>query len=88
VARPRLSGWTVAALAVAAVIAVPVLVVLSSLLSPRGEVWRHLWRTQLLELLANTLVLLVGVGGGTLLVGTLLAWLVVHYRFPGRDIFE
>jgi iron(III) transport system permease protein len=88
VARPRLSGWTVAALAVAAVIAVPVLVVLSSLLSPRGEVWRHLWRTQLLELLANTLVLLVGVGGGTLLVGTLLAWVVVHYRFPGRDVFE
>ena len=33
-------------------------------------------------------VLLAGVGGGTLLVGTLMAWLVVHYRFPGRDLFE
>ena len=55
---------------------------------PRGEVWRHLWRTQLLELCANTFALLVGVGAGTLVVGTLLAWLVVHYRFPGRDVFE
>jgi iron(III) transport system permease protein len=34
------------------------------------------------------LALLVGVGAGTLVVGTLLAWLVVHYRFPGRDVFE
>jgi iron(III) transport system permease protein len=51
-------------------------------------VWAHLWRTQLVELLANTLALLVGVGVGTLVVGTVLAWLVVHYRFPGRDIFE
>ncbi len=32
----------------------------------------------------NTLVLLAGVGAGTLVVGTGLAWLVVHYRFPGR----
>jgi iron(III) transport system permease protein len=78
----------VAALAVAAVLAVPVVVVISSLLAPRVEVWRHLWQTQLAELLLNTLALLAGVGAGTLLVGTLLAWLVVHYRFPGRNVFE
>lgn len=72
----------------AAVLAAPVLVVLSSLLAPRLDVWQHLWRTQLLELLGNTLLLLAGVGAGSLLVGTVLAWLVVHYRFPGRDVFE
>jgi iron(III) transport system permease protein len=62
--------------------------VLSSLLTPAGEVWRHLWRTQLVELIMNTVLLLAGVGGGTLVVGTGLAWLVVYHRFPGRAFFE
>ena len=31
---------------------------------------------------------LLGVGLGTLVLGTTLAWLVVHYRFPGRGLFE
>jgi iron(III) transport system permease protein len=36
----------------------------------------------------NTLVLVVAVGAGTLLLGGVLAWLVVAYRFPGRRVFE
>jgi iron(III) transport system permease protein len=84
----HVSGWTVAALAVAAVLAVPLGAVLSSWRHPRWEVWRHLWDTQLAELLGNTLALLAGVGAGTLLLGTSLAWLVVAYRFPGSRVFE
>lgn len=86
--RLQLSGWTVAALSIVLVLAVPMLAVLSSLATPAGEVWRHLWRTQLLELFTNTVLLLVGVGTGTLVVGTGLAWLIVHYHFPGRTVFE
>jgi iron(III) transport system permease protein len=52
------------------------------------DVWSHLWRTQLTELVLNTLGLLLGVGAGTLVLGTGLAWLVVHHSFPGRRIFE
>ncbi|HEU5193242.1 MAG TPA: iron ABC transporter permease, partial [Methylomirabilota bacterium] len=52
------------------------------------EIWLHLWRTQLAALLLNTAALVVGVGAGALLLGTALAWLVVHHRFPGRTIFE
>jgi iron(III) transport system permease protein len=62
--------------------------VLSSLVVPSVDVWRHLWRTQLLDLIANTLLLLLGVGMGTLLVGGGLAWLVVFHRFPGRSVLE
>ena len=83
-----LSAWTVAAVAIAAVLAVPIVAVLSSLLAPAGEVWRHLWRTQLAELVLNTVLLLAGVGAGTLIVGTGLAWLVVNHRFPGRAALE
>jgi iron(III) transport system permease protein len=78
----------VAALLVAAIVAVPNVVVLSSLATPNVELWLHLWRTQLVELALNTLALLAGVGAGTLVVGTVLAWLVVNYHFPGAAIFE
>lgn len=82
------SGWTLAAVGITGLLAVPLVVVLASFITPAGEVWRHLWRTQLVELIANTVLLLVGVGGGTLVVGTGLAWLVVYHRFPGRALFE
>jgi iron(III) transport system permease protein len=82
------SPWTVLATLVAAVLAVPIVAVLASLARPRLEIWAHLWRTQLLELVLNTLLLLAGVGVGTLVVGAGLAWLVVGFRFPGRAVFE
>src|SRR5499427_10955283 len=86
--KTRFSGWTLAALVIAGFLVAPIVSVLSSFLTPAGEVWRHLWRTQLVELIANTMLLLAGVGGGTLVVGTGLAWLVVYHRFPGRAFFE
>jgi iron(III) transport system permease protein len=86
--RPGGFPWGAAAVCIATVLAVPVLAVLSSLAFPEGEVWLHLLRTQLLELVVNTVLLLAGVGAGTLVVGTGLAWLIVHHRFPGRAVLE
>jgi len=86
--RPLPSAWAGAALAIAALLAVPIVAVLSSLLTPAGEIWAHLWRTQLPELIVNTVLLLLAVGAGTLVVGTGLAWLVVGYRFPGSGMIE
>lgn len=82
------SAWTVGAGAIASLVAVPILAVISSLATPVLDVWRHLLRTQLIELTINTLLLLAGVGVGVLILGTFLAWLVVHYQFPGRAVFE
>ena len=86
--RAWVSGWTLAAVGIAGLLAVPLVVVLASFITPAGEVWRHLWHTQLVELITNTVFLLAGVGGGTFVVGTGLAWLVVYHRFPGRALFE
>ncbi|MFQ5656220.1 MAG: ABC transporter permease [Candidatus Methylomirabilales bacterium] len=86
--RQPLDPWLVAAGGVALLVATPILVVASSLVTPSVEVWRHLWETQLVELVGNTLALVVGVGIGVTVVGTGLAWLVTTYRFPGRAIFE
>ncbi len=77
-----------AAAAIAAIVAVPLVVVLASWRQPARDVWHHLWQTQLAELLWNTLLLAAGVGAGTLVVGAGLAWLVVAHDFPGRRLFE
>ncbi len=84
----RPSAWAWLAVGVAAVLALPIAAVVSSLLIPAGDVWIHLWRTQLLELVGNTVLLLAGVGVGTLVVGSGLAWLIVYHRFPGRAVLE
>jgi iron(III) transport system permease protein len=86
--RPGPSPWACLAVGIAALLAIPIASVVSSLAVPAGEVWLHLWRTQLLELVGRTLALLLGVGTGALMVGGGLAWLVVHHRFPGRAVLE
>ncbi len=85
---PPPSAWTVGAGAIASLVAVPILAVVASLATPARDVWSHLLRTQLVELTINTVLLLIGVGLGVLVLGTALAWLVVHYHFPGRAVFE
>jgi len=73
---------------VALLIAVPILVVAASLLTPSTETWHHLADTVLGEYIANTLWLLAGVAIGVLLLGVPTAWLVCTYRFPGRGLME
>ncbi len=85
--RRRLPGggrpaWSLAVLAIAGLVAMPVLAVLADAAGsgapdlPPG-IGRMVW---------TTLLLLLGVGVGTLVLGTGLAWLTTVYRFPGRDI--
>jgi iron(III) transport system permease protein len=66
----------------------PLAVVALELLHPTYDIWAHLWATLLPLMLRNTLLLVLGVGLGTLLLGTGLAWLVTAYRFPGRGLFD
>ena len=72
----------------ASVLAVPVLVVLSSILTPSGETWTHLVATVLPEYIRNTLWLMLGVGVGVTTIGVATAWLTTMCRFPGRGFFE
>jgi len=88
VLRPRRDFWPMAAGTIALLVATPILAVVASMITPTVEIWSHLWETQLVELVWNTLRLMFGVGIGVLVLGTGLAWLVTMYRFPGRAIFE
>ena len=86
--RPLVDRWTLATAAIAGVIAVPIVVVLSYLAVPTGDIWLHMASTVLPLYISNTLWLMAGVGAGTLVIGAGTAWLVTLYRFPGRDLFQ
>lgn len=67
----------------------PVLSVAANVLSGgTGGTWSHLAATVLGEYVATTVVLVVGVGLGTTLLGVALAWAVTHLDFPGRRTLE
>ena len=80
--------WRLGALVVAAVVALPLLGIGSSLFTDQLDLWRHLAETQLTDILGNTLILLLGVGVGTVILGTGTAWLVTMCRFPGVAILQ
>ena len=82
------NALTVAAIAAAGLLAVPVAVVLGSLVTPAGDTWRHLAATVLPEYIGNTLWLMLGVGIGVSVIGVSTAWLTTLCRFPGRGFFE
>lgn len=84
--RDRLgrSAWTWTTVIVAALVVAPVAMLTFSVLRPNTDEWRHQWATRLPGEIVNTLVLLLGVGIGTVIIGAGLAWLVSAYEFPGR----
>ncbi|GHC15298.1 ABC transporter permease [Aidingimonas halophila] len=84
----HLSPWTVLTLVIAAIVALPVLIILAHIVVPTNDIWQHLASTVLSRYIGNTLVLVAAVGIGTFVIGTGTAWLVVMCRFPGRRFFE
>ena len=84
----RVPWLTWAALAVAALVAVPVLSVVWSIFQTGQGNWPHLSETVLPRYIANSLILMLGVSVGVIVAGVGPAWLVVMCRFPGRRLFE
>ena len=84
----RSRAWEIVVLAVALLVAAPILVVLTSIFASTGEIWSHLASTVLPDYVRNSLWLMLGVGTGTIAIGVGSAWLVTMTRFPGRRAFE
>jgi iron(III) transport system permease protein len=84
----RHAGWQVLALALAGMIALPILAVLWHVFVPSGGVWGHLVATVLPGYVANTVVLAALVVGLSLLIGVPAGWLIASCDFPGRRLLE
>lgn len=75
-------GWTLAALAITAAVLLPILSVLWLALHPSENIWPHLLATILPRYMGTTALLMAGVAGISVAVGTGAAWLIAMYRFP------
>ncbi len=82
-----LDGWRLTTCGLALMVALPLLVILWSLTYQTGEIWQHLARYLLADLLLNTAILAGGVLSGTFILGVSLAWLTGACEFPGRKMF-
>ncbi|MEL6940823.1 MAG: iron ABC transporter permease [Cyanobacteria bacterium J06598_1] len=82
------NGFAIATWIIAALVCLPVLVVLGSVFANTGEIWAHLAQTVLTKYVTNSLMLMVGVGVGVLTIGVGTAWLVTMCEFWGVRIFE
>jgi len=83
-----LDGWHLIVILSAAIIITPLTVIFGSFINPAWDIWKHFADTLLIELISNTLWLILGVGTTTLLLGVGLAWLTASYDFPGRAFFS
>lgn len=79
-------GW--AAILLTLLLIAPVVAVLVNLFLPSTGAMAHLAETVLGGYVVNTVGLALGVGGGVLVIGVGLGWLVTMCEFPGRRFFE
>ena len=81
-------NWTLLAVTVAFIVLLPILSVIWLAFNPEENIWPHLFNTVLGEYVINTLGLMLGVAAGVTVIGVGTAWLVTHYQFFGRRIFN
>lgn len=77
------SKWSLGAAIIASLVVMPIAAVIWFAFTPEDNIWPHLVSTTLPRYLRNTVILMLGVGLLTSVIGTVTAWLVVMYRFPG-----
>jgi len=86
--RAASPGWTVMVAVVLAVMLLPIATTLVLALQSVDNTWCHLASTILPRVLRETALLMVGVSIVTVVTGTLSAWVVTMYRFPGRALVD
>lgn len=80
--------WTAGSLLILLMVLTPVFTIVVKLFDTPGEHWKHISQNLLPSYFANTLILMLGVGFCTFVLGVSMAWLVSNYEFPGRKYFE
>ena len=82
------NGWIILVIAIALLIATPIIFIFSSIFTDAGEIWQHLLDTVLIDYITNSFWLMIGVGMGVLVLGVGTAWLVTMCSFRGSSWLE
>lgn len=85
--RNGLDRWGLIILLILVLILVPIFAVLFQTSFSPGPTWQHLVDTVLFDYISNSLLLVLGVGFLTILIGLSTAWVVSTCDFPGRKWF-
>ncbi len=85
---PVPDAWSLGALAIAALVLMPIISVIWIAAHPTEPIWGHLAATTLPRYLSNTLIVMASVGLLSAIIGTCTAWLIVCCRFPGSRWLE
>ncbi|MET3682738.1 iron(III) transport system permease protein [Alkalibacillus flavidus] len=80
--------WTILSIVFALFVILPNISIIVQLFSEPNDNWQHIQEYMLQNYIQNTLLLVVFVGGFTLIIGTSLAWLISAYDFPMRRFFQ
>ncbi len=81
-------SWVFASGLVAALVLAPVVALAVTASAGSADHWQHLFAYVLPIAARDTLILLLGVGALVAVIGTVTAWLVTAYDFPGRAVFN
>ncbi|GAA3400088.1 ABC transporter permease [Paenibacillus hodogayensis] len=81
------NAWVLISVAGALAALLPSLYILIGLFRKPNENWQHIQQYLLLDYAFESLLLVLGTVGFTVLIGVTLAWLVAAYEFPLRRFF-
>ncbi|MGX9460010.1 ABC transporter permease [Shewanella sp. A14] len=81
-------SWSVAGYFIAAILTLPLIALIVQSTLPDQAVFSHLFDTVLPTYIANSLLLMLLVGLGSLVIATPAAWLVARCDFPLRRYFQ
>ena len=81
-------GWFLSVFIIAALIILPLLIVLQFNLHARSDTWQHLIDYLLWDYVKNSILLGLGVALGTFIIGVPAACICALYRFPGKGLIE
>ena len=84
----KIPFWSTFAFALVAIFSLPIFSLLFTGIEDNTNVWSHLSTTVLPVYLENTILLMLGVGLGTFIIGVGTGLLIALYEFPGRKWIE
>ncbi|WP_445778225.1 ABC transporter permease [Shewanella sp.] len=81
-------GWSLTGYMITAILLLPLLALIVQAALPDEAVFAHLFDTVLPTYIANSLLLMLLVGGGALLIALPAAWFIARCEFPARRYFQ